>query len=332
MEVVAAERLDGELAAVGAQPAAACGRVGDRGVEARDSRRRPRSARRRRPSGPASRSPARPRSRPGPSWRSSARPRLSIRRTRSAKTACTSRTWQAYSSGDHTSAAGRSPASVRGQHVRPGHRVSWIRRGRSLSDWADASKPHSGQGRSRTQVQSLVSGGMAMPSSNQPGEGRSNPRFTPGAAPSPPVPPTLRLLPSLPPLPPPLLFYPRPSPAPPPSLPAPLPLPPHFPLSPPPPPSPSPPPPPPPFLSLPLPLLPPSPSPTSPSLLLSPSPSSPSPPPPPLPLPLPLPPNSSLPPPPPLSPSLFLLPLPPSPLLLSSPPLGPASGWSDPLD
>ena len=48
----------------------------------------------------------RPPSRPGPSSRTTGRPRSSIRATRSAKSRCTSRTWQAYSSGDHMSAPG----------------------------------------------------------------------------------------------------------------------------------------------------------------------------------------------------------------------------------
>ena len=165
MQVVAGERVDGELAAVAAQPAARPGLVG--GVAERVVPRRDRLGRRhqlggRRRPGPAGRSAPRRRSRPGPSWRRSARPRSSIRASRSPKMRCTSRTWQAYSSGDQVCSSGRSVApgwrSTAAQPVASSRSSrAEVGRGRASA----ATKPHSGQAPSRTQVQSLVSGSMA---------------------------------------------------------------------------------------------------------------------------------------------------------------------------
>jgi len=74
-----------------------------------------------------------------------------------------SRTWQAYSSGDHLSGDGRraaSPVSSAGQ-------AAALRRSMAGTSWGVnvvASNPHSRHGRRTTQVQSFVSGAI-MPNS-----------------------------------------------------------------------------------------------------------------------------------------------------------------------
>ena len=50
--------------------------------------------------------------RPGPSWRTAGRPRSSMSRAGGSNTGSTSRTWQAYSSGDQTSGPGARRASA----------------------------------------------------------------------------------------------------------------------------------------------------------------------------------------------------------------------------
>ena len=171
VQVVAAEGLDGELVAVGPQPAATARRIGDGGVEHRHACGRPRPARRRPTRGPGCRSRARPRWRPGPSWRRWGRPRSSISRTRSAKSTCTSRTWQAYSSGDQTPgsrAVGRVSAA-RAPATRGRRGVEKVAAGPPRRARRRRSRTR-GTGASRTQVQSFVSGRSSMrswPSSNQ---------------------------------------------------------------------------------------------------------------------------------------------------------------------
>src|SRR5689334_21055506 len=91
----------------------------------------------------------------GSFWLSISSSRWSYRRN-------TSRTWQAYSSGDHLSGSGRvraSPSSAGCQAAA----FAMIMPGTASTGKPCVSKPHSGQGRCRTQVQSLVSGVIAMP-------------------------------------------------------------------------------------------------------------------------------------------------------------------------
>ncbi len=74
------------------------------------------------------------------------------------KTRITSRTWQAYSTGDHTSGDGRSAASDRARiAVQPAVSAS-TRALNSRGSILAASKPHSAHGSCSTTVQSLVSG------------------------------------------------------------------------------------------------------------------------------------------------------------------------------
>ena len=100
------------------------------------------------------------RSRPGPSWGTAGRPRRAsaapVGRRSGARRGRGSRT----PSGDQTPGAGRAPTSGVGQprSTRPRRSSRITRRRRRSAVRAAASKPHSGQGRSSTQVQSLVSG------------------------------------------------------------------------------------------------------------------------------------------------------------------------------
>ena len=84
----------------------------------------------------------------------------SIRMIRSWKSWCTSCTWHAYSNGDHTCGSGRtftSGSAISASQTLALARISW---GRSGGCTVSASNPHSGHGRSRTQVQSFWSGGI----------------------------------------------------------------------------------------------------------------------------------------------------------------------------
>ena len=123
VQVVAPQRVDRELAAVAAEAAArpASSSSTTAVVRRRDRRgRRPRPRRRPRP-GPARRTAPRPRSRPGPSSRTAGRPRRASAASRRSKIRCTSRTWQAYSSGDQTAGSGRcrAPRRWRARPPRP---------------------------------------------------------------------------------------------------------------------------------------------------------------------------------------------------------------------
>ena len=77
------------------------------------------SSRRRSP-GPGGSSRRRPRSGPGPSWRTPGRPRAASARPARRTARCTSRTWQAYSSGDHTSDDGPLGRVGLGEQLAPG--------------------------------------------------------------------------------------------------------------------------------------------------------------------------------------------------------------------
>src|SRR5262245_40544358 len=74
----------------------------------------------------------------------------------------TSRTWQAYSRADQRSSAGRraTRSAGRASTARQAAAVSRTMPATASRSMAPASKPHSGQGRSSTQVQSLVSGSI----------------------------------------------------------------------------------------------------------------------------------------------------------------------------
>ena len=66
--------------------------------------------------------------------------------------------WQPYSSVDHTVGRGRSATSVPAEPAHPVVGVGADMVGDIGMVYVEASKPHSGQGRERTQVQSLVVG------------------------------------------------------------------------------------------------------------------------------------------------------------------------------
>ena len=99
-----------------------------------------------------------PRWRLDPSSGRAVRPRSSISRTLPSNIRCTSRTWQPYSSTDHT--AGFDRSRTEGADRRRTQSAASRRMAAATSSVrvAAASKPHSSQGRSRTHVQSFVSG------------------------------------------------------------------------------------------------------------------------------------------------------------------------------
>src|SRR6516162_9055161 len=93
----------------------------------------------------------------GSSWPSISSSRWSYSRN-------TSRTWQAYSSGDHLPGSGRARASLAPSSAAcQAAALAMIMPGTASAGKPWVSKPHSGQGRCRTQVQSLVSGVIVMP-------------------------------------------------------------------------------------------------------------------------------------------------------------------------
>src|SRR5262245_53581584 len=71
----------------------------------------------------------------------------------------TSRTWHAYSNGDHTEGLGRSLTPAPARTVRHAAAFSRTRAGTSLGATAVALNPHSSHARFSTHVQSLLSGG-----------------------------------------------------------------------------------------------------------------------------------------------------------------------------
>ena len=163
VEVVAADRVDGERGAV----AAAAGplpAVADHPREERaEGRRQPSPARRRPSPDPAPRSGRRSRWRPGPSCRSEDRPRRACgppgRRTRGGRHGRGRRTRAATRCSRRADrrrrAAGGSPARRR-----------WCGRSVAASSSRSTSwvaKPQSGHTRSSTQVQSFSSGTIGMP-------------------------------------------------------------------------------------------------------------------------------------------------------------------------
>src|SRR6185437_6222107 len=83
---------------------------------------------------------------------------VSIRSRRWSYSLSTSRTWQPYSSGDHLSGRGRRAASAAASDTR--QKVAFPRIIAGMLSRANelVSRPHSGQGRSSTHVQSFASG------------------------------------------------------------------------------------------------------------------------------------------------------------------------------
>ena len=86
----------------------------------------------------------------------------SIRRARPVVRVQTSRTWQRYSSGDHTSGAGRSSTPGAASRLDQRSIAACSTAGTLAPGWSVVSKPQSGHGRWSTQVQSLLSCGIAL--------------------------------------------------------------------------------------------------------------------------------------------------------------------------
>ena len=112
---------------------------------------------------------------------------VSIRRRRRSNRRNTSRTWQAYSSGDHTSGCGRRRTSVVPRTSCQAAALSRTSSGMLSTSMDPGSSPHSGHARSSTHVQSLSSPGTSPSAITGPSCGwrTGNARGFPDVAPDP---------------------------------------------------------------------------------------------------------------------------------------------------